>query len=100
LSKCAQADSANRAGRQLKNPHPNLLPEGEGTALSRNYRETRRTSLLSHSLPLGETRARAAVRAKESLWERIEVTAVSQQPADDKNFIRHKQIRELAASQK
>jgi hypothetical protein len=40
------------------------------------------------------------VRAKEALWERIEVTAVSQQPADEKKFIRHKQIRELAASQK
>jgi hypothetical protein len=84
----------------LKNPHPNLLPEGEGTALARNRRETPSASLFSLSLPLGETHAQAAVRAKESLWERIEVTAVSQQPADEKKFIRHKQIRELAASQK
>ena len=49
--------------RRLKSPHPNLLPQGEGTAVSRNDRDLRRTSLLALSLPLGETHAQAAVRA-------------------------------------
>ena len=49
--------------RLLKSPHPTLLPQGEGTAVSRNDRDLRRTSLLSLSLPLGETHAQAAVRA-------------------------------------
>jgi hypothetical protein len=49
--------------RRLKSPHPNLLPQGEGTAVSRNARDLRRTSLLAFSLPLGETHAQAAVRA-------------------------------------
>lgn len=37
--------------RRLKSPHPNLLPEGEGT------------SFAEPPLPLGETHAQAAVRA-------------------------------------
>ena len=49
--------------RLLKSPHPTLLPEGEGSAVSRNDRDLRRTSLLALSLPLGETHAQAAVRA-------------------------------------
>jgi hypothetical protein len=49
--------------RLLKSPYPTLLPQGEGTAVSRNDRDLRRTSLLALSLPLGETRAQAAVRA-------------------------------------
>ena len=49
--------------RRLKSPHPNLLPQGEGTAVARNYRDAQSTDLLFHSLPLGETRAQAAVRA-------------------------------------
>jgi hypothetical protein len=49
--------------RLLKSPHPNLLPQGEGPAVSRNARDLRRTSLLAFSLPLGETHAQAAVRA-------------------------------------
>ena len=49
--------------RLLKSPHPTLLPQGEGTAVSRNDRDLRRTSLLALSLPLGETHAQAAVRA-------------------------------------
>jgi len=49
--------------RRLKSPHPTLLPQGEGTAVSRNDRDLRRTSLLALSLPLGETHAQAAVRA-------------------------------------
>jgi len=36
------------------------------------------TSLVSHSLPLGETHAQAAVRAEVWVWERIEVRAVLQ----------------------
>ena len=48
---------------RLKSPHPNLLPQGEGPAVSRNARDLRRTSLLAFSLPLGETHAQAAVRA-------------------------------------
>jgi hypothetical protein len=49
--------------RLLKSPHPDLLPRGEGTAGSRNYRDGQNTDLLFHSLPLGETHAQAAVRA-------------------------------------
>jgi hypothetical protein len=49
--------------RLLKSPHPTLLPQGEGTAGSRNDRDLRRTSLPAFSLPLGETHAQAAVRA-------------------------------------
>ena len=49
--------------RRLKGPHPNLLPQGEGTAVSRYYRDGQSTDLLFHSLPLGETHAQAAVRA-------------------------------------
>ena len=49
--------------RRLKSPHPTLLPQEEGTAVSRNDRDLRRTSLLALSLPLGETHAQAAVRA-------------------------------------
>jgi len=49
--------------RLLKSPHPTLLPQGEGTAVSRNDRDLRRTSLLALSLPLGEMHAQAAVRA-------------------------------------
>jgi len=49
--------------RLLKSPYPTLLPQGEVTAVSRNDRDLRRTSLLALSLPLGETHAQAAVRA-------------------------------------
>jgi hypothetical protein len=49
--------------RLLKSPYPTPLPQGEGTAVSRNDRDLRRTSLLALSLPLGETHAQAAVRA-------------------------------------
>jgi len=49
--------------RLLKSPYPTLLPQGEGTAVSRNDRDLRRTSLLALSLPLGETHAQAEVRA-------------------------------------
>ena len=49
--------------RMLKSPHPNLLPQGEGTAVTRNYRDGQSNDLLFHSLPLGETHAHAAVRA-------------------------------------
>ena len=49
--------------RLSKSPHPNLLPQGEATAVSRNDRDPRRTSLLAFSLALGETHAQAAVRA-------------------------------------
>ncbi len=49
--------------RMLESPHPNLLPQGEGTAVARNYRDAQSTDLLFHSLPLGEPHAQAAVRA-------------------------------------
>ena len=55
--------SARIPDRLLKSPHPTLLPQGEGAAISRNDRDLRRTSLLALSLPLGETHAQAAVRA-------------------------------------
>ena len=48
--------------RMLKSPHLNLLPQGEGTAVARNYRDAQSTGRF-HSLPLGETHVQAAVRA-------------------------------------
>jgi hypothetical protein len=47
--------TANR----LKNPHPNLLPEGEGIALPHNAKHQPRFPFS----PAGETHAQAAVRA-------------------------------------
>jgi len=48
------------ANRLLRNPHPSLLPQGEGTALWCNYGDTRSGGFLS-------------------IRERIEVRAVFQQ---------------------
>jgi hypothetical protein len=39
----------------LKNPHPNLLPVGEGTTLT--VERVEEQSETSYSLPLGETHA-------------------------------------------